>query len=389
MTISAFSDELAQVRTKKKEFLSQIERIVPWKEWFAMIQPCYYKGERGNKPYPLEIMLRLYLLQNLYDLSDEATVAEAIDSRAFSEFCGVDSSNQVPDGDTLGRFRNLLIKNGLQEKLFAQVVAALMERGLILKKGTIVDSTIISAPSSTKNKEKERDPDAHQVKKGNTWHFGYKAHIGVDKDSGLVHTVKATPANVHDVAEVPKLLTGEEETVYGDSGYLGAGKREDAVVRNKAGRKIKYKINRRPSQMKKLSKSGQYAAKKAERKRNGRNLQGKADIKGKGGRSCASPLVLRCFGRRGVPLHLSGLSLSVPAACGCHEIDHLKASPLPDNRITNHRIFVKKYSWFGNHWELPGSSLRMHRERAPERAVVSLLKVRVKVVWAGALRIRP
>ena len=156
MTISAFRDELEQVRTKKKEFLSQIERIVPWGEWLAMIQPCYYKGERGNKPYPLEIMLRLYLLQNLYDLSDEATVAEAIDSRAFSEFCGVDSSNQVPDGDTLGRFRNLLIRNGLQEKLFAQVVAALMERGLILKKGTIVDSTIISAPSSTKNKEKKR-----------------------------------------------------------------------------------------------------------------------------------------------------------------------------------------------------------------------------------------
>ena len=218
MTISAFSDELAQVRTKKKEFLSQIERIVPWGEWLAMIQPCYYKGERGNKPYPLEIMLRLYLLQNLYDLSDEATVAEAIDSRAFSEFCGVDSSNQVPDGDTLGRFRNLLIRNGLQEKLFAQVVAALMERGLILKKGTIVDSTILSAPSST----------------------------------------------VHDVSEASKLLTGEEEVVYGDSGYLGAGKREDAIVRNKSGHKIKYKINRRPSQVKKLSKSGQYAARKAE-----------------------------------------------------------------------------------------------------------------------------
>ena len=165
MTISAFSDELAQVRKKKKEFLTQIERIVPWKEWLCLIQPCYYKGERGNKPYPLETMLRLYLLQNLYDLSDEATVAEVIDSRAFSDFCGIDSSNQVPDGDTLGRFRNLLIKNGLQEKLFSQVVAALMERGLILKKGTIVDSTIISAPSSTKNSEKKQDPDAHQVKK--------------------------------------------------------------------------------------------------------------------------------------------------------------------------------------------------------------------------------
>lgn len=136
MTISAFSDELAQVRTKKKAFLDQIERIVPWKEWLAMIQPCYYKGERGNKPYPLEIMLRLYLLQNLYDLSDEATVAEAIDSRAFSEFCGVDSSNQVPDGDTLGRFRNLLIKNGLQEKLFAVMVAALCDVALnVLVKG--------------------------------------------------------------------------------------------------------------------------------------------------------------------------------------------------------------------------------------------------------------
>ena len=183
MTISAFSDELAQVRTKKKEFLEQIERIVPWKEWLCLIQPCYYKGERANKPYPLE---------------------------------------------------------------------------------TIVDSTIISAPSSTKNKEKKRAPDAHQVKKGNTWRFGYKAHIGVDKDSGLVHTVKATPANVHDVTEVPNLLTGEEDVVYGDSGYLGAGKREDAIVRNKSGHKIKYKINRRPSRVKKLSKSGQYASRKAE-----------------------------------------------------------------------------------------------------------------------------
>ena len=202
-----------------------------------MIQPCYYKGERGNKPYPLEIMLRLYLLQNLYDLSDKATVAEAIDSRAFSDFCGVDSSNQVPDGDTLGRFRNLLIRNGLQEKLFAQVVAALMERGLILKKGTIVDSTIISAPSSTKNKEKKRDPDAHSVKKGTAWYFGYKAHIGVDKDSGLVHHVEVTSANVHDVEMTPKLMTGDESELYGDSGYIGAEKRQDAIIRNKQGKK--------------------------------------------------------------------------------------------------------------------------------------------------------
>ena len=208
---------------RKKEFLAQIERIVLWKEWLKLIQPCYYKGERGNKPYPLEIMLRLYLLQNLYDLSDKATVAEAIDSRAFSDFWG-----------------------------------------LILKKGTIVDSTIIAAPSSTKNKEKKRDPEAHQVKKGNTWHFGYKAHIGVDKDSGLVHTVEATASNVHDVTEASRLLTGDEDEVYGDSGYLGAGKREDAVVENKSGQKIQYKINTRPSQIKKLSKEEQAVVKEAE-----------------------------------------------------------------------------------------------------------------------------
>lgn len=264
MTMSALSDELAQVRTKKKEFLNQIERIIPWKEWLAIIQPCYYKGERGNKPYPLEVMLRLYLLQNLYDLSDEATVTEAIDSRAFSEFCGVDSSNQVPDGDTLGRFRNLLVKNGLQEKLFAQVVQLLMARGLILKKGTIVDSTLIESPSSTKNKDKQRDPQAHQVKKGNTWHFGYKAHIGADKDSGLVHTVKVTAANVNDVTMTSQLLTGEENAVYGDSGYLGADKREEAITRNKAGKRIRYKLNRRPSQINKQSPRSQGQLKRRE-----------------------------------------------------------------------------------------------------------------------------
>ena len=241
MTISTFSDELAQVRTKKKEFLTQIERIVPRREWISLIRPYYYKGERGNKPYDLERMLRIYLVQNLYNLSDMATVAEVIDSWAFSDFCGVESSNQVPDGDTLGRFRNLLVRCPCQRRYVPY------SQKLFLK-----------------NKEKKRDPDAHQVKKGNTWHFGYKAHIGVDRDSGLVHTVEATAANVHDATETSKLLTGDEDEVYGDSGYLGAEKRGDAIIRNKAGRKIKYRINRRPSQVKKLSKSGQYAAKKAE-----------------------------------------------------------------------------------------------------------------------------
>lgn len=264
MTLSAFTDELAQAATKKKEFLAQIDRIIPWSEWIGMIQPHYYKGERGNKPYDLELMLRIYLVQNLYDLSDMAAMTEVIDSRAFSDFCGVDSSNQVPDGDTIGRFRALLVEHGLQEKLFGQVVQLLYARGLILKKGTIVDSTIIAAPPSTKNRERQRDPEAHQVKKGNAWHFGYKAHIGVDKETGLAHHVEVTGANVHDVTMVPKLLTGEETQVYGDSGYLGAEKRGEAVTHNKQGGKIQYKTNRRPSQRKNCAARSQAQIKRRE-----------------------------------------------------------------------------------------------------------------------------
>ena len=149
MSLSAFSDELSQVRTRKKEFLAQIERLVPWSEWLALIQPCYYKGELGNKPYELELMLRIFLLQNLYDMADDKTVAEVIDSRAFSDFCGVDSSNQVPSGDTLGRFRNLLIRNGMQELLFKQVVAMLTERGLSRTSHCFANSSMASLSSES------------------------------------------------------------------------------------------------------------------------------------------------------------------------------------------------------------------------------------------------
>ena len=267
ITLSALTDELGQGKTRKKEFLEQMDRIIPWGKWIGIIKPYYYKGERGQKPFELETMLRIHMLQNLYDLSDMGAMTEAIDSRAFSEFCGVDSSNQVPDGDTVGRFRGLLEKHGLQEKLFAQVVALLEAKGLILKKGTIVDSSIIAAPSSTKNREKKRDPEAHQTKKGNTWHFGYKAHIGVDKSSGLVHHVEVSAANVHDVTMVPKLLYGQEDSVHGDSGYLGAQKREDAIRHNNQGRKIHYKINRRPSQSKNNSARSRSQIKRREREK--------------------------------------------------------------------------------------------------------------------------
>ena len=264
LTLAMMNDELGQARTSKKEFLNKIENIIPWTEFLKMIEPCYYKGERGNKPYPLELMLRIFLLQNLYDLADMRVMTEVIDSRAFSEFCGVTSPDEVPDGDTIGRFRNLLEKNRIQERIFAKVVSILEERKLILKKGTIVDSTLIAAPSSTKNREKKRDPEAHSVKKGNQWYFGYKGHIGVDEETGLVHHVKVTSAHEADVIAVPDLIYGEEDRVDGDAGYTGADKRSEAITRNKSGKKIKYNISRRPSSLKKLSRSGNFQARKRE-----------------------------------------------------------------------------------------------------------------------------
>ncbi len=267
MTLAEINDEFGTARTNKKEFLEKMDNIIPWVAFVKLVQPYYYKGERGNKPYPLELMLRIFILQNLYDLADMKAMNEVIDSRAFTAFCCINSPDEVPDGDTIGRFRALLTKHNLQEKIFKEVVNQLEKRGLILKKGTIVDSTFIEAPSSTKNRKKERDSEAHSAKKGNTWHFGYKAHIGVDEENGLIHTVKTTAANEHDVTVMNELLHGEEERAFGDSGYIGAKKRPDAVKKNKSGKNIKYIINRRPSSIKKLSKSGQYAAKKIEKKK--------------------------------------------------------------------------------------------------------------------------
>ena len=264
MTLAEMNDEFGAARTNKKEFLNKMDSVIPWETFVKEIEPYYYKGERGNKPYPLELMLRIYMLQNLYDLADMKVMYEILDSRAFTEFCCINSPDEVPDGDTIGRFRNLLNKYGLQQAIFETVVELLLQRGLILKKGTIVDSTFIEAPSSTKNKEKKRDPEAHSTKKGNTWHFGYKMHIGVDRDSGLVHHVKTTSANEHDVTATSELMHGEEETLNGDSGYIGADKRPEAIRKNKQGKKIKYIINRKQSSINKLSKSGQYAAKKRE-----------------------------------------------------------------------------------------------------------------------------
>ena len=267
MTLAEINDEFGAARTNKKEFLEKMDRIIPWSKFIKIIQPHYHEGKRGNRPYKLELMLRIFMLQNFYDLADMKVMNEILDSRAFSAFCCISKPDEVPDGDTIGRFRNLLTEHDLQKQIFDEVVKLLTKRGLILKKGTIVDSTFIEAPSSTKNQKKERDPEAHSAKKGNTWHFGYKAHIGVDKKTGLVHHLKTTAANEHDVTVVPDLLTSNEKAVYGDSGYLGAEKRPEAITKNNKGKKIKYKINQRPSSIQKLSEKEQEKAKKKEHKK--------------------------------------------------------------------------------------------------------------------------
>lgn len=252
ITFGMLSDELAQAKTNKKEFLKKMDAIIPWNEFIGIIKPYYYKGEYGNKPYDIELMLRIYIIQNCYDLSDMGVMDEILDSRAFSEFCGVSSPDEVPNGDTIGRFRNILVKNHVQEELFIQVAKIMRKRNLILKKGTIVDSTIIESPSSTKNKNKERDPDAHSVKKGNQWHFGYKAHIGADSDTGIVHHLKVTAANKHDVEQVNDLVYGTEEKFFGDSGYLNAEEHFEEGKFENGTENVDFEINQRRGKKKKL-----------------------------------------------------------------------------------------------------------------------------------------
>jgi len=217
-------------RTKREKFLAEMERIVPWSRLIAVIEPVYPKSGRvGRPPIGIPKMLRMYCCQQWYGLADEALEDALYDSQALRDFVGIDLSREsVPDATTLLKFRHLLQDNELTRALFDEINAHLAQRGLLMRSGTIVDATIIAAPSSTKNQEQSRDPDMHQTKKGNEWHFGMKAHIGVDADSGLVHSVVATAANVSDVTQAGALLHGQEKTAFGDSGYQGVHKREEA-----------------------------------------------------------------------------------------------------------------------------------------------------------------
>ena len=217
--------------TRRERFLGEMDRLVPWSRLCVVIEPHYPKGQRGRPPIGIQRMLRIYFLQQWYALADEALEDALYDSHAMRTFADIDLSIEaVPDATTLLKFRHLLEAHDLTRQIFEEVSALLSERQLLMREGTVVDATIIAAPSSTKNARHERDPEMHQTKKGNQWYFGMKAHIGVDAHSGLVHSVTGTAANVADIAQAHTLLHGQEKEVYADAGYLGVEKREEILT---------------------------------------------------------------------------------------------------------------------------------------------------------------
>lgn len=236
--------------TQKEKFLREMDAIIPWEEWVAKIAPYYPAGKRGRPPRGIEVMLRMYLLQIWFNLSDEGLEDAIYDIYAFQRFLGINfMEEQVPDATTLLKFRHLLEKHNICEALFKDVVERLDAAGLMMRGGTIVDATIISAPSSTKNKEGRRDPEMHQTKKGNQWYHGMKVHAGVDAGSGYIHTITGTAANVHDIEETAKLLRDDDEVCYGDAGYIGIEKREE-IADNECYSNVEFRINLRPSRIK-------------------------------------------------------------------------------------------------------------------------------------------
>ncbi len=213
--------------TRKGEFLSRLEALVPWAEFCALIEPHYPKAGNGRPPVGCERILRMYCIANWFNLADEACEDALYDVAVFREFCRIDLGRErVPDATTLLNFRHLMEAHELGAAMFAKVGELLLANGMKLSGGTIVDATLVPAPPSTKNQEKARDPEMHQTKKGNEWHFGMKLHIGADSRLGLVHSASVTAANVHDSHQVPNLLHGEETRFYGDSAYRGKAQRE-------------------------------------------------------------------------------------------------------------------------------------------------------------------
>jgi len=232
-------------KTRREVFLEEMEQVVPWKVLLEIIEPHYPVAGRGRRPYALESMLRVHLMQNWFALSDPAMEEALYEIASLRSFARLSLNEPIPDETTILNFRHLLEANDLADDMLKVVNALLARKGLLLKRGSIVDATIIAAPSSTKNADGQRDPEMHQTKKGNQWFFGMKAHIAVDAHSGLVHTVTTTAANEADVEQVGDLLHGKEEQVWADSGYRGAQTR---VSRDD----LQWHIAARPSDIAKL-----------------------------------------------------------------------------------------------------------------------------------------
>ncbi len=256
MSQQSFSDmeySLRKRTTKREEFLDIMDEIIPWDEWVDLIKPHYFSGKRGRPPKGIEKMLRMYLLQCWFTLSDEGVEDAIYDSYAFRKFMGINFlEEQVPDATTLLHFRRMMEESKIGEQLFRAINYVIEQSGYMMRGGTIVDATIINAPSSTKNADKSRDPEMHQTKKGNEWRFGMKCHAGVDAGSGLVHTISVTAANVHDINVTAELIREDDGVVYGDSGYLGIEKREE-IQSDEHLSTIDYRINRRPGKLPKVS----------------------------------------------------------------------------------------------------------------------------------------
>jgi transposase, IS5 family len=231
--------------TRREKFLAEMEAVVPWARLVEVIVPHYPAGKRGRPPVGIERMLRLHFLQQWYALADEALEDALYDSQALRTFAGIDlGSEAVPDATTLLKFRHLLEAHDLGRRIFDEVGALLVEKKLLMREGTLIDASIIAAPSSTKNQRRERDPQMHQTKKGNQWYFGMKAHIGADEASGLVHSVEGTAANVSDISQAHALLHGEEKPTGADAGYIGVEKRPEIVA---LGREIQWRVAARRS----------------------------------------------------------------------------------------------------------------------------------------------
>lgn len=235
-------------KTRREKFLERMDALIPWKRLEKRIGKHYPNGGgRGRPPYPLSVMLRVHCVQLFYNLSDPAMEDMLYEIESVRRFVGLRLSGPLPDETTILKFRHFLEEHKLGSKLFAEINKHLDEQGLVLREGSIVDASIIEAPTSTKNKDGERDPEMHQTKKGNEWHFGMKMHIGTDAETGLAHSLTTTAANVHDITETDKLLHGEESEVWCDAGYQGVHKRQEHQERE-----VTWHVAMRPGKRKAL-----------------------------------------------------------------------------------------------------------------------------------------